>query len=59
MLNYELARVITKDRQRQIERAVRDRAQRVALIEGAAQRAVRRPAARSTGAVSLAASRSR
>jgi hypothetical protein len=59
MLNYELARVITQDRRRQIERAVRDRALRVAMVEGAAQLAAERQPEEPTRAVTLAASRSR
>jgi hypothetical protein len=61
MLNYELARVINLERERDIKRTVRERSLRVEAMSArsAVQESVRRPAAESAGAASLAVSRSR
>jgi hypothetical protein len=61
MLNYELARVINLARQRDIERAVRERSLRVAAMSSqpVVRQPVRRPAEESHGTSSLVASRLR
>lgn len=61
MLNYELARVVNLDREREIKRAVREHSLRVAATsaQSVVLQPVRRPAEESAGASTLAASRLR
>jgi hypothetical protein len=61
MLNYELARVINLARQRDIERAVRERSLRMAALSSqpVVRQPARGPAEESHGTSSLVASRLR